>query len=110
MEASGKSDTAKLITLFCVAALAWEWVLSGAGVGMQKTDMGGGEIMLMRPEWTFGYGALVFVMWVVMMVAMMLPSAAPAIVARARAAPFAAGYLAVWTAFSLAATLVQFAL
>jgi predicted metal-binding membrane protein len=44
--------------------------------------------------------------WVTMMAAMMLPSAAPAAVAVARSTPavlFAAGYLAVWTAYGLAA-------
>ena len=39
--------------------------------------MGGGQMMAMLPEWTPAYGLLVFVMWAVMMVAMMLPSAAP---------------------------------
>jgi predicted metal-binding membrane protein len=110
MDASSGRDTAKLIALFCVAALAWEWLLAGGGVGMHEMDMGGGNVMMMRPEWTLGYAALVLAMWVVMMVAMMLPSAAPAILAVERAAPFAAGYLAVWSAFGLAATLAQFAL
>jgi predicted metal-binding membrane protein len=62
-----------------------------------------------------------FLMWAVMMVGLMLPSAAPMILmitmvnrrkqSRGRdiTSPgvFAAGYLAVWTAFSLAATLLQ---
>ena len=69
----------------------------------------------------------VFVMWAVMMVAMMLPSALPAILLfgavaagrgsqrpggapLARLSVFAAGYVAVWTAFSAAATLGQAAL
>ena len=42
-------------------------------------DMGGGQIMLMAPPWTPGYAALIFLMWAIMMVAMMLPSAAPTI-------------------------------
>jgi len=60
-------------------------------------------------------------MWAVMMVGMMLPSAAPAILiyagvlraspegprAAIRVYPMAAGYLLVWVAFSLAATLLQ---
>jgi predicted metal-binding membrane protein len=66
----------------------------------------------------------VFVMWAVMMAAMMAPSVAPVVllyrrvvVARATgAAPlaltalFVLGYLAVWTAFSAVATLLQWAL
>jgi len=65
-----------------------------------------------------------FLMWVTMMVAMMLPSAAPMILLvatihrrrRERANPaaptaiFAAGYLLVWTAFSAAAALAQWGL
>ena len=62
-----------------VVLLAWTYLLLGAGVGMEMMDMGGGQMMAMPPEWTLGYGALIFVMWAVMMVAMMLPSAAPTI-------------------------------
>ncbi len=65
---------------------------------------------------------LMFLMWAVMMVAMMLPSAAPMLSTYARiAAPregyrahhvwmFATGYFVVWTAFSLLATVLQYAL
>lgn len=63
-----------------------------------------------------------FFMWLVMMAAMMLPSAAPVILlyttiarrsASAGSAPFAPslfvlGYLAIWSVFSLAAVLAQF--
>ena len=76
------------------------------------------------PEWTWGYAALVFLMWTVMMAAMMLPSAAPAIVQfvslaersverpyRIPATPFfVTGYLVVWTGFSFAATFLQWIL
>ena len=103
-------DIAKLIAIACVAALAWEWLLFGAGVGMEEMDTGGSEVMLMRPEWTLSYAALVLAMWVVMMIAMMLPSAAPAMLGGVTAIPFAAGYLAVWSGFGVAATLAQFAL
>jgi len=103
-------DIAKLIAIACVVALAWEWLLVGAGVGMEEMDMGGGSMMLMRPQWTWSYAALVFVMWVVMMIAMMLPSAPPAMLGGVTAIPFAAGYLAVWSGFGLAAALAQFAL
>jgi predicted metal-binding membrane protein len=67
--------------------------------------------------------AFVFVMWTVMMVGMMTASAAPMILMYAhvgrhagpQSAPFAAtvwfgvGYLLVWMAFALLATLVQWA-
>jgi predicted metal-binding membrane protein len=85
-------------------------------------DMGGGQMMLMLPEWSLAYGFVVFAMWAVMMVAMMLPSAAPAILlfaalarsrrtaALPRAGAFAAGYLLVWTAFGAVATLAHLGL
>src|ERR1051326_1222625 len=108
-----------------VIILAWAYLLTGAGVEMQTMDMGGGQMMAMPPEWTLAYGLVVFLMWAVMMVAMMLPSAAPvtllvASIARKRreaggspgmsTAPFVAGYLAVWFAFAAAATLLQWRL
>jgi predicted metal-binding membrane protein len=92
---------------------------------MEMMDMGGGQMMAMLPEWSLGYGLVIFVMWAVMMLAMMLPSAAPvtlliASVARKRAAAdgavrastalFVVGYLAVWLAFAAAATTLQWAL
>jgi len=109
--------------LAAVVILAWAYLLFGAGIKMEMLDMGGGQMMAMSPEWTLGYGALIFVMWVAMMVAMMLPSAAPAILLAAAldrrrsmaSAPqqgmlFASGYLLVWSAFSLLATLLQWGL
>jgi predicted metal-binding membrane protein len=82
-----------------------------------------GAMSAMQP-WTATEFALRLLMWVVMMVAMMVPTAAPmtlmyAAVARKAAtqhspvAPtfvFVAGYIAMWTIFSLVATLAQFAL
>ena len=86
-------------------------------------DMGGGKMMPMPPSWTIGYTALIFAMWAIMMVAMMLPTAAPAILRLAGCAEkhqpmsavwtavfFTAGYLMVWTGFSALATLTQWAL
>src|SRR5262249_10784617 len=93
---------------------------------MASMEMPDGSRMAMpMPQaWTPGQFVLMVVMWTVMMVAMMVPSAAPMIVAfatinrrRAEAggsavptAVFLAGYLLIWTAFSLAATLLQWAL
>jgi predicted metal-binding membrane protein len=105
--------------------LAWAYLLIGAGIPMATMDMGGGRMMAMRPEWTLAYGLVVFLMWAVMMVAMMLPSAAPvtllvASIARKRreagaapglsTAPFVFGYLAVWFAFAATATVLQWRL
>lgn len=108
-----------------VIVLAWAYLLTGAGVGMEMMDTGGGRMMAMPPEWTLAYGLVVFAMWAVMMVAMMLPSAAPvtlliASLARKRrqagtvigftTGPFVLGYLAVWVAFAAAATSLQWGL
>lgn len=104
------------------AALAWAWLVP-VSLDMYG-DMTGPSAWMMRAHWDLRYGALIFLMWVVMMVGMMLPSAVPAILRLARAgesgprlpAPalrayaFGGGYLLVWTAFSLAATLLQWGL
>ena len=109
--------------LALVIVLSWVWLLTGAGLKMDEMDMGGGRIMLMAPPWTLQYTAMIFLMWIIMMAAMMLPSAAPAILlvialtkqrgerrsVRASGA-FAFGYVAVWVAFSLVATGLQWAL
>jgi predicted metal-binding membrane protein len=112
-------------SLAFVVLLAWSYLLLGAGVGPEMMDMGAGKMMAMPPEWSLGYGLVIFVMWAVMMLAMMLPSAAPvtlliASLNRKRAAAggavlastalFVFGYLAVWLAFAAAATTLQWAL
>src|ERR1700720_3299950 len=112
-------------SLAVVVTMAWAWLLVGAGIDMEEMDMGGGQMMLMLPEWSLGYGLVVLAMWAVMMVAMMLPSAAPvtllvASIARKRAAAggafgtgtalFVIGYLAVWCGFAAVATALQWGL
>ena len=112
-----------LASLGGAVAIAWVYLLLGAGIQMDEMDMGGGQVMLMAPPWTLGYAALIFVMWSIMMVAMMLPSAAPTILlvsalARNRgighgvptAGLFTLGYVLVWTGFSIAATWLQWSL
>lgn len=99
---------------------AWAWLFLGAGMEMGSAGHGAGAIT--KPAaWGPGYAALMVVMWATMMVAMMLPSAAPMIllfaaVERRRAAQdgpfrrttvFAAAYVFVWAAFSLAAAGAQ---
>src|SRR6266851_2296940 len=112
-------------SLTFVVVVAWGYLLTGAGVEMAMMDMGGGQMMAMMPEWTPAYGLVVFAMWAVMMVAMMLPSAAPvtllvASLTRRRreagtalgltTAPFVLGYLALWFVFAATATLMQWGL
>jgi predicted metal-binding membrane protein len=112
--------------LIVVIALCWIWIVTGAGMGMSAIEMTRmPRDMVMTPAvWTPAYAALMFVMWWVMMVAMMLPSAAPVLLIFARmsrhgrgidrrwmpTACFAAGYLAVWAGFSVAATALQWTL
>jgi predicted metal-binding membrane protein len=122
-----------VLALTLLTALAWSYLLwLSADMSMGGMDMGDFRMLpsgigLMVPAHTpwlameFGY---VFVMWTVMMVGMMTPSAVPMILMYARAgrqteaqgtpfaatAWFAAGYFLVWVAFSLLATLVQWAL
>lgn len=107
-----------------VTALAWIYlVVVAAGMDM---GMPMGEAMAMpqiRP-WSAVDFVLMFLMWAIMMVGMMVPSAAPMVLLYARVCrtqrekgrPFAptgvflAGYVAVWSAFSLAATVLQWGL
>src|SRR5271154_1707977 len=106
LEAALKRDRAVVATaLALVAALAW------AVTARLALDMG-----WMTPgesAWGGRYFCAMFLVWVVMMVAMMLPSAAPAILlfaaldrqARLRGTTlFTAGYLVCWSSFSLIAT------
>lgn len=121
-----RERTITLATVLGVAGLAWVY-LSREAARMQatmSTGMPGMEdapMASMTQVWSLDSLLLTFLMWSVMMTGMMLPSALPAIllygslarknVKQRRALPsvwiFTAGYLAVWTGFSLAVTLVQ---
>ncbi|MEO6065092.1 MAG: DUF2182 domain-containing protein [Lysobacterales bacterium] len=140
-------DTAITIgCLFVLWLLTWAYVVEGAGLGMSAWDtttlglwpqqevaipmapMSGMDAMpSMATTWSVGVWALVIGMWWTMMIAMMVPSAAPAILLYARVhrhhhaqgnaqaahapiAAFVGGYLLVWLAFSIAATALQHAL
>jgi predicted metal-binding membrane protein len=113
-----------------IVALAWSYVLwLAADMDMGGMDMtefrmipsGMGIMAPANAPWRAIEFAFVFAMWVVMMVGMMAPSAAPMILMYARVGRqgkaagqplastgwFAAGYFLAWIGFSLAATLVQ---
>lgn len=92
------------------------------GAGRQRMDGMAGMVMSAGPRpWSAADFALMFVMWWVMMVGMMAPSATPMILTfatvnrgkRARGRPFVptatfvAGYLIAWGVFSVAASLAQ---
>ncbi|MCK1366017.1 DUF2182 domain-containing protein [Bradyrhizobium sp. 62] len=121
------------IAIVLMVALAWSYVLWLAndmdmgGMGMTEFRMIPAGIGIMLPAeepWRKIEFAYVFLMWAVMMVGMMAPSAAPMILMYARVGRqgkaqgklfaatgwFAAGYLLAWCGFSLAATLFQWAI
>src|SRR5262245_48325216 len=116
-----------------IVALAWGYVLWLANdMDMGGMDMSGfrmipagiGIMLPANEPWRAIEFAYVFVMWAVMMVGMMAPSAAPMILMYARIGRqgriagkplaatgwFAAGYVLAWIGFSLAATLIQWML
>jgi len=97
------------------------------GMDMSQFRMIPAGMGLMAPAlapWSGPEFVLVFAMWVVMMIGMMTPSAAPMILIYARVARqaavsnkpfvatgwFAAGYFLAWTGFSLIASVAQWAL
>lgn len=100
------------LAVVCWAALVWLVVDMGHPLA-QLT-------MPMSPEWTTANVVAVWTMWAVMMAAMMLPSTLPMVLAfarmavdrhaAARAHAFVAAYLLVWFAFSVAASVAQWAL
>jgi len=120
----------RLIIGGCLAAmviLAWLYLFhtKTAMPGMDMTGMDmPGMVMLDLSKWGPATVLILFVMWTVMMVAMMVPSATPMILTflsvnqRRKAADrpyvptaiFVFGYLAVWTAFSAAATFAEWGL
>lgn len=112
-----------LAGLAAVTALSWVYFarLAGNMAGMDAMER---MSMPQMSAWGAGEIWLVFWMWTVMMAGMMTPSASPmvltyAAMARRRhaerspavpAAMFLLAYLVVWTLFSAAATLAQWAL
>ncbi len=112
-ERAARND--RIVVLAALAAAStlglWATLRSGDAL-MHITQLG---------PFNIAKATLLFVMWWSMMLAMMLPSAAPAILtfaamnrklaAQAKQKPtllaFVAGYAAIWTVFSLAATSLQ---
>jgi len=129
-----KNDRAIVIAaLSTVITASWVLLLFGAGtgmsaVGMTSLSMALGMLdhiptaMATPVEWTLGYALTMFLMWWTMMVAMMLPSAAPMILLHAKvyrgartsetvdfrpSAAFIAGYILAWAVFSALAAGAQ---
>ena len=119
-----------LLGMVVITALSWLYLLMGAGTGMSTLAM---TTWAFPPTpdglpadmvWGPGYWVIMLTMWWVMMIAMMVPSAAPMILLYGRVhrhgqkrgqiphaivptAMFASGYLLAWLGFSLLATVLQ---
>ncbi len=132
-----RDRTIVLAGLVVLVVLAWLFVLDGAGTGMSVRTMSTWQFPPpvappmseagANEGWGLDYWLVMLVMWWVMMVAMMVPSAAPMILLYARftrhaqekgqmegtavpTAVFGLGYLIAWLGFSLAATALQWGL
>lgn len=121
-----KPDVVALAAIALTVTMAWLYLIAGPPMpGMTMGVMEGMEMARPAPDqWSWMEGWLLFAMWAVMMVAMMLPSAAPVLLLVSRIGAtrsargthhtpvvfFATGYLIVWVAFSAAAALMQWAL
>ena len=105
--------------LAAIVGLCW-WYLFDMAAGMEMMALG--DVMAIR-AWTAPYFFMMLMMWSVMMVAMMIPSATPMILLYRRVATkhdqyrpllgvslFAGGYVVIWTAFSVLATVFQWVL
>lgn len=104
-----------------VALLAWVYLVYQASA---MGEMSAGMAMPDSAPWRLHDLIPVFAMWTIMMIGMMLPAASPMLLfyaqrRRLRGGPgrpgldsiiFLLGYLLVWTAFSLLASLIQWAL
>ena len=104
-----------------IAALAWAYLVY---LALSTEEMGAGMAMARMRSWTAVDFALMFLMWSVMMVGMMTPTAAPMILmfatinrqrrdSRAPYVPtglFLSSYLLVWTAFAAGATIANWGL
>ena len=102
--------------MLTVCVLAWAGLLA---LTSAQQSMGSPWAMPMSAEWSPTQALLMLTMWVVMMVAMMLPSAYPMLAAYDRAiradagserwsvTAFAAGYLLCWGLFAALATGLQ---
>ena len=109
--------------LVCVTLLAWAYMFFLAWQMEPMQSNAQMAAMHVKP-WTAIDLVLTFIMWAVMMAAMMVPSAAPVILLfgtlnrkrnpeqnpLSRTLVFLSGYLTVWTAFSVLATGVQWGL
>jgi predicted metal-binding membrane protein len=110
---------APLVVIVAIPLAAWTWIAAMARD--MYGSMRGPSAWMMTPQWDGPHLLLLWTMWAVMMTAMMLPTATPLIVLYGTAARksaetrnsarlvyvLAAGYVVVWSLFSIAATALQ---
>lgn len=97
-----------MVAVLLMAAMGWLWLAATAWHG----EMSAALMPAMGKPFGAGYVMMVLVMWVAMVFAMMIPTAAPTFHAYADAArsgtiALITGYTSVWLAISLLATAVQ---
>lgn len=119
LESALRNNRTPAVVLLILAPLvSWLWIFVMARD--MYGPMTGASAWMMTVRWDVRHWLLLWAMWAVMMTGMMLPSASPMLLlygAVARRSPqtlagrriyaFAAGYLVVWTVFSLGATVLQ---
>ena len=128
MQGASASLSRTLTIAFLVVVATAMWVFLFRSEAVMKTMEGEGvlydlAVAMMDPSEVAPYFAASVVMWTAMMVAMMIPAALPLVAvfsrldrrhdqrtAHADTGLFAGGYLAIWVAFGIAATLVQWLL
>ena len=106
-----------MLPLLAALSLGWWWMTVMAQD--MYGPMRGAAAWMMTSDWDTRHLLLLWTMWAVMMACMMLPTAAPMLFLYAIAMHkqqrggvvasylFALGYLTVWSAFSLGATILQ---
>jgi predicted metal-binding membrane protein len=111
-------STPAVVLLVLVPLVSWMWIVVMARD--MYGAMTGTSAWMMTARWDVPHLLLLWAMWAVMMMGMMLPSASPmlllyGVIARrsqqssggCQIYALAAGYLTVWTVFSLGATALQ---
>jgi len=110
-----------VVLLVLLPTISWMWIVVMARD--MYGPMTGASAWMMTVNWDLPHLLLLWAMWAVMMTGMMVPSASPLVLlygvgarrsaqgpAGRRVYALAAGYLVVWTVFSLGATALQRAL
>jgi predicted metal-binding membrane protein len=111
-----RDRTAMILLLVLFPLVCWGWIVAMARD--MYGPMTGASAWMMTPRWDPPHLLLLWAMWAVMMVGMMLPSAAPLILVVSRTGqsgarhtcPLVLGYLSVWALFSVGATSLQWGL